>query len=161
MAATQSRPKGGSRHPYFLFSGTVSLTFKETRDIRIWTGDARKTIEDFAIFNLKMEGVASLPSGMAESFTYSAESDGGGFTVDPVVPSGHMTVIKKLYTPIGHDYPYPTVYAWGKGHEKCRYENNRPLTHDSIDIWLLPGWGADWSRSRGGFQYRHADRACV
>jgi hypothetical protein len=98
--------QGGSRHPYFLFSGKVSLEFLEKRDIRVWSGDGRKTIEGFSVFSMEMKGVASLPSGMAEEFSYSSETDGNGFTI---APAGVMTNIKKLYTPIGHDYPYPTV----------------------------------------------------
>jgi hypothetical protein len=150
--------KGGSRHPYFLYSGVVTLEFKEKRDIRVWSGDGRKTIKDFVIFNMNMQGVASLPSGLSEEFSYSTEADGNGFTVDPVAPAGVMTNIKRLYAPIGHDYPYPTVHPWGKGHEKCRYDHNRPLSEADIHTWLLPGWETDWTRERGGFQYRISDR---
>jgi hypothetical protein len=159
--------QGGSRHPYFLFSGKVSLEFLEKRDIRVWSGDGRKTIEGFSVFSMEMKGVASLPSGMAEDFSYSTESDGNGFTVSPVLPAGAMTVIKKLYVPVGNDYPYPTVHPWGKGHEKCScpfksdstdHLFGRPQLADDLHTWLLPGWGTDWSRERGSFQYRYADR---
>jgi hypothetical protein len=157
--------KGGSRHPYFLYSGVVTLEFKEKRDIQVWTRDGNPwTMRDFVIFNMEMKGVASLPSGMAEEFSYSSETDGNGFTI---APAGVMTNIKKLYAPIGHDYPYPTVYAWGKGHEKCScpfksdstdHLFGRPQLADDLHTWLLPGWGTDWSRERGGFQYRLRDR---
>lgn len=155
--------QGGSRHPYFLFSGVVTLEFKEKRDVRVWVGNGRKTIKDFAVFNLVMEGVASLPSGLSEKFSYTAESDGNGFTVTPVPPSGAMTVIKKLYVPVGNNHPYPTVYPWGKGRENCSLPFKkdptedlfgRPQLADDLQTWLLPGWGTDWTPKRGRFQYR-------
>jgi hypothetical protein len=150
--------QGGSRHPYFLYSGVVTLEFKEKRDIRVWAGDGQKTIEGFVIFNMNMQGVASLPSGLSEPFTYSTETDGNGFTVSP---AGVMTNIKRLYVPVGNNYPYPTVHPWGKGHEKCQipfksdptdHLFGRPQLADDIHTWLLPGWGTDWSRERGSFQ---------
>jgi hypothetical protein len=156
--------QGGSRHPYFLYSGVVTLEFKEKRDIRVWAGDGQKTIEGFVIFNMNMQGVASLPSGLSEPFTYSTETDGNGFTVSP---AGVMTNIKRLYVPVGNNYPYPTVHPWGKGHEKCQipfksdptdHLFGRPQLADDIHTWLLPGWGTDWTRERGGFQYRISDR---
>jgi hypothetical protein len=154
--------QGGSRHPYFLFSGKVSLKFLEKRDIRVFTENGRKTLDGYTLFEFRLNGIASLPSGLSESFTYATEADGNGFTVKPASTDDDgnvvMTSIKRLYAPIGHDYPYPTVHPWGKGHEKCRYDHNRPLSEADIHVWLLPGWGTDWTRERGGFQYRHADR---
>jgi hypothetical protein len=150
--------KGGSREPYFLFSGKVSLEFLEKRDIRIFTKEGRKTLEGYTLFEFRMKGRASLPSGLSEEFSYASVSNGNGFTVKPasVDDDGNviMTSVNRYYVPVcTQSEQYPEVCPWGKTHEKAVFDpKDRSVSPDNIHKWLLPGWTTDWNREQGGFQ---------
>jgi len=135
------RSSGGSLYPYFLFTGSVSMVESRTFEGLDFRSERKVT---FNAYQLKMEGVAVLPSGCEEPFAYEAETNVNGETL---VPCGVYTWSQKLYVPVGTGYPFPRVLGWNENLEGAQYPAPKdpsakffgaPQVPDDDYYWVLP-----------------------